>query len=65
MLSEEWNVVQPKEKDVKKVGTASEEDTLIKSTVEKATEVTKDNAKTIQDEKVVLMEVPNAATEKD
>ena len=35
--------MQPKEKDVEKVGTASEEGTLIKSTLEKATEISKDD----------------------
>ena len=39
--------VQPKEKDVEKVGAASEEGTLIKSTVGKDTEITKNNVKTI------------------
>ena len=75
VMSAEWDpyyyekesgfVVQPKEKDVKKVGIASEKGTHIKSTVEKATEITKDDANTIQDEKDVLMEVSNAATEKE
>ena len=74
-MSDEWNpyyyekesgsAVQPKGKDVEKVGTVSEEGTLIKSTVEKVIEITKDNAKTTQDEKDVLMDVPNAATEKE
>ena len=46
-------------------GTGSKKGTLIKPTVEKATEFTKDNAKTIQDEKDVQMEVLNAATGKN
>ena len=60
VLSDEWNpycyvkesgsAVQPKENDVGKVGAASEEGALIKSTVEKAAEITKDNSKTIQDD---------------
>ena len=41
-LKESDSAVQPKEKDVEKVRTASEEGTLIKPTVEKATEITKD-----------------------
>ena len=57
--------MQPNQKDVEKVGATSEEDTLIKSAVEKDTEITKDDAKTIQDEKDVLIEVPKAATEKE
>ena len=57
--------VQPKEKDVEKVGAASEEGTCIKSTVEKATEITMDDANTIQDEKDVLMQFPKAAMEKE
>ena len=52
-------------KDVEKVKTISEEGTLNKSTLEKNTEITKDAAKTIQDEKNVQMEVPNAAIEKE
>ena len=57
--------MQPNEKDVEKVGTAFEENTHIKSIVEKANEISKDDAITIQDEKDVLMEVPNAASEKE
>ena len=57
--------MQPIEKDVEQVGTASQECTHIKSMVEKAIEITKDDAKIIQVEKDVLMEVPNAATEKE
>ena len=56
--------MHPKEKDVKKVGAASEEGILIKSTVGKESEITKNDAKTIQDEKDVLIEVSKAATEK-
>ena len=52
-------------KDVEKVGIASEEGILIKSTVEEAAEITNDDAKTIQIEKDVQMEVPNAANEKE
>ena len=48
-----------------KVGTASEEGTLVKFIVEKAPEITKDDAEIIQHEKDVLMEVPNLATEKE
>ena len=59
------SAVQLKEKDVEKVGTASEESTLIKSTVEKAAEITNNDSKTIQKEMGVQMEVPNAATEKE
>ena len=75
VLSNEWNTYhyvkeknsanQPKEKDVEKVGAVYEESTLIKSTAEKVTEITKDDAKTVQDEKDIQMEVPNAATEKE
>ena len=59
VLSDEWNpyyyvmesssTVQPKEKDVEKVGTASEEGTLIMFTVKEASEIIKDDAKTIQE----------------
>ena len=75
VLSDEWNpyhyekesgsLNQPKEKDLEKSGTVSEEGTLIKSTVEKAAEITKDDVKAIQDKKDVQIEVPNAATEKE
>ena len=41
-----------------KVGIVSEQNIFIKSTVEKATEITKDDAKTMQDEKDVQMKVP-------
>ena len=54
--------MQPKAKDVEKVGAASEEGKPIESIVEKVTEISKDDAKTIQDEKDVLMEVPTAAS---
>ena len=40
------------------VRTVSKEGTLIMSTVDKAFKITKDDAKTIQDEKDVQMEVP-------
>ena len=46
-------------------GKASQEGTLIKSTMGKATEINKDDAKAIQDEKDVLMDVPKAVTEKE
>ena len=49
---------------MEKVRTVSKESTLIKSTVDKASKITKDDAKTIQDKKDVQMEDPNAATEK-
>ena len=55
---------QPKEKDMEKVGTVSGEGTLIKFSLEKATEITKDDTKTTQHEKDIQMEVPNAATKK-
>ena len=73
VLSDEWNpyhyvkesgsAVLPKEKDVEKVGT------LLKrvhssSPLWKTTEITKDDAKTIKDEKDIQMEVPNIANEK-
>ena len=74
VMSAEWDqyyyekesssAVQTKEKDVEKVGTASEEGTHIKSTVDIASKITKDNAKTIQDEKNVLIEVSTAATDR-
>ena len=62
---ESISAVQPKEKDAEKVGSASEEGTLIKYTVGKATEIIKDDAKTIKNENNFLMEVPKAATEKN
>ena len=73
VLSDEWNPYhyvkksanKSKEKDVEKVGKASEEGTLIKSTVDKATKIAKDDAKTIQDEKDIQMEASIAATEKE
>ena len=75
VLSDEWNpyyyekesgsAVQPKEKDVEKVGTVFDEGTHIQSTVEKTTEITKDDAKTIQDERDVQTEVTIASTEID
>ena len=49
---------------VEKFGASSEEGTLIKSTVEKATEVTKDDAKTIQNKKNVWMKLPSAASDR-
>ena len=53
-----------KEDDVvEKVGAACEEGTFIESTMEKATEISKDDAKTIKDEKDLLMEVPTAASD--
>ena len=48
-----------KDMDVKKVGTVSNKDTHIKSTVEMASKITNDDTKTIQNEKDVQMEVPN------
>ena len=56
-----FSAIQPKEKDVNKVVAASEEGETIKSIVEKDTEISKNDAKTIQDEKDVLMEVPTVA----
>ena len=50
---------------MEKVEAASEEGTLIKSTVGKATEISKDDAKTIQDEKDVIIEIPKAALKKN
>ena len=50
---------------MKKVGSASEEGIPIKSTVGKDTEISKDDTKTIQDEKDVLIEFPKAVTEKE
>ena len=43
------------EKDVEKVGAASEKGTLIKYTSRKDIEISKDYAKTIQDDKNVLL----------
>ena len=73
--SDEWNPYhcvkesgsdnQPKKKDVEKVGRVSEEGTLIKSTVEKAAKIAKDDAETIKDEKDIQMKVPKAAIEKE
>ena len=54
-----------KEKNAKKAVTISKDGTLIKSTVDKAAEITKDDAKTIQDEKDVQMKVPNVAIGKE
>ena len=51
-------------KDMEKVGAASEEGNRIKPIVEKDNEISKDDAKTIQDEKDLLMEVPTAASER-
>ena len=75
VLSDEWNpyhyiresasAVKAKKEDVEKVGIVSEEVTLIKSTVVKATKNSKDDAKSIQDEEDVQREVPNSATEKE
>ena len=56
---------QSKEMDVEKVGTAFNEGTLIKSTVKNATKVTNNYAKTIHNEKQVLMKIINVATEKE
>ena len=47
------------------IKTVSKESTLIKSTVGKALKITKDDAKTIQDEKDNQMVAPNTATEKE
>ena len=60
---ESFSAMQPKEKDVEKVVAASEEGKPNESIMEKDTEISKDDAKTIQDEKDVLMEVPTAASE--
>ena len=49
---------------VEMVGTASEEGKPIESIVKKNNEISKDDAKTIQDEKDVLMEVPTADSER-
>ena len=67
VLSDEWHpyhyekelgfAIQPKEKDEEKVGTVSEEGTLIKCTVEKTSEIANDYAKTIQNERDVQTEV--------
>ena len=56
--------MQPKENDVEKVGAASEEGKPIKSIVEKDTKISKDDAKTIQDEKNVLIKFLTAASER-
>ena len=48
-------------KDLEKVVTVSEVGTLIKSTMEKVTEITKNDAKTIHNEKDIQIEIPNAA----
>ena len=58
-------VNQPKEKDVEKIASMSKEGTMIKSIVDVLAKITKDDAKTIQYEKDVQMEVPNVATEKE
>ena len=50
--------------DMEKFWNVFDEVTLINSTLEKATQVTKDDAKTIQCEKD-FMEVPSAATKKE
>ena len=73
-MSDEWNTyhyvkesgsaVQPKEKNVETVEAASEEGTLIKSTVEKGTKISNDDTKTIKDERDIQMDVSNVATEK-
>ena len=47
----------------KKVGTVSKEGTLIMPTLDKASKITKNDAKTIQDEDIQI-KVPNAVTEK-
>ena len=49
---------------MEKFGAVSEEGAHIKSTVEKATEISKDNAKTFEDERDFLMEVPTAASDR-
>ena len=46
---------------MEKVGAASEEGKPIDFIVEKSTEISKDDVKTIQNENDVLMEVPTAA----
>ena len=75
VMSAEWypyfyekesiSAVLNKEEDAEEVAPNFEEGLLIKSTVGKATEITKDDAKTIQDEKDILMEFLKAATEKE
>ena len=50
---------------MKKVGAAFEQGKLIKFTLGEDTKITKDDAKTIQDEKVVLIGILKAATEKE
>ena len=63
MREEELDI--KKEYDVvKKVGAASEENKPIESIVGKDTKISKDDAKTIQDEEDVLIVVPNAASER-
>ena len=64
-VNESGSAVQPKEKDVEKVETASKEDTLIKSTVEKPAEITMDDSKTMQNVKDIQIEISYAATEKN
>ena len=49
---------------VEKIGTAFKEGTLIKSNVGKDIEISKDDVKTIQDEKDVLVEVSIAASDR-
>ena len=49
---------------VEKFEAASEEGTIIESIVEKDTEISKDDAKTVQDEKDVQMKVPTTALER-
>ena len=64
-INESGSAVQLPKEEVDKVGAVSKEDILINSTVEKAIKITKDDAKAIQNEKDVQMEVPNAATKNE
>ena len=59
-----FSAMQPKEKDMEKVGAAFEEAKPIKFIVEIYTEISMDDDKTIQDEKYVLMKVPTAASDR-
>ena len=63
-LKEEIIDIQKEYDVVEKVGVASKEGKPIESIVEKYSEISKDDAKTIQDEKNVSMEVPTAASER-
>ena len=49
-MKRKFSTEQHKEKDVEKVGAAYEEDKPIEFIMEKATEISKDDAKTIYDE---------------